>query len=490
MNKADFQVKSNENNGFTEPGLEKSINDSKNKRKQLYAVLLVALYLVITNLPAPEGLTPEGQRAIALMVVGVVAWIVEVVPIGVASLVLVFLQPVIGLTPMGEAVNNFASPTLLFVVSSFFLAIALDVSGFGTRVSLKLTVMSGGSPKKTILYLMAATGALTTVISDIPACAAFFPIGLALVERNKCAKGFSNFAKAMLIGIPFASLIGGVATPAGSSLNVLSLSLLKSTADIEISFAQWSAIGIPVVILLIPIAWKILVTIFPPELEQLTGLDEVKKEYRELGPLSKQEIKFLSVFALLLITWFTESFHGIPLPASITLGAAIFFLPGFNLLNWENTKNRIGWDTILLIGAASSLGTALWQSGAASWIAEATLSGIEGASVLVVVMVVIVFTILIHLLVPVNPAIVSIMVPTLAAFAVGAGMNPAFLVIPMGFSVSAAFLLPLDPVPLITYASGYYKMTDFFKAGWVMSVAWTIVMTVAMLLIARPMGLF
>ncbi len=107
------------------------------------------------------------------------------------------------------------------------------------------------------------------------------------------------------------------------------------------------------------------------------------------------------------------------------------------------------------------------------------MSGIEGASSLVVILFVVVFTILIHLLVPVNPAIVSVMVPTLAAFAVSIGMNPAFLVIPMGFTVSAAFLLPLDPVPLMTYSSGHYKMGDYFKAGVPVCILWTIVMTAA-----------
>jgi sodium-dependent dicarboxylate transporter 2/3/5 len=81
-------------------------------------------------------------------------------------------------------------------------------------------------------------------------------------------------------------------------------------------------------------------------------------------------------------------------------------------------------------------------------------------------------------------------VPTLAALATTAGLNPAFLVVPMGFTVSAAFLLPLDPVPLITYQAGYYKMSDFFKGGLPVSVLWTIVITVAMLILARPMGLF
>ncbi len=459
-------------------------------KRIIWVIALLAIYFILANLPTPAGLKAEGQKAIALMVVVVIAWITEVIPIAIASLFFLFMQHIIGISPQATAVANFANPTLLFVLASFFLAIALDTSGLSKRISMKLTVLSGGSPNKALFFLMAATAAISTVISDVPACAAFFPIGLALLQKNNCQIGQSNFGKAMLIGIPFASLIGGVATPAGSSLNVLALSLLKSTSNIDVSFTQWAAVGIPFVIVTVPLFWFALTKIFPPELDRLVGIEDVTKEYEALGKMTSKEVKFIVIFVLLLVTWFTEPYHKLPLPVTTTIGAALFFLPGIDLLTWDNSKHRIGWDTILLIGAANSLGTTLWKSGAAPWIAESILRGLQGATPLVIVLIVVVFTILIHLLVPVNPAIVSIMVPTLASLAVGMGINPAFLVIPMAFTVSAAFLLPLDPVPLITYASGYYKMTDYFKAGWPVCIIWAIVMTAAMMLLARPMGLF
>lgn len=463
---------------------------SPTTKKILWIIGLVVLYFILAKLPTPEGLKLAGQQSIALMVVVVISWVTEVVPIAISSLFFVFVQHIIGIQPMGPAVANFANPTLLFVLASFFLAIALFESGLSKRISMKISILSKGDPGKALLYIMSACAALSTVVSDPPCAAAFFPIGLSLLEKNGCKVGTSNYGKAMMIGIPFAALIGGVGTPAGSSLNVLALSLLKSTSNIEVSFLQWSAIGLPLVVVTIPLAWKLLMWMFPPELDRLAGIEDIEKDYQALGSLTTKEYKFITIITLMLITWFTEPFHKVPLPATATIGAVLFFLPGIDLLTWENSKNRIGWDTILLIGAASSLGTALWQSGAALWIAKTALAGITGAGAFVVILFVVVFTILIHLLVPVNPAIVSIMVPSLAAMAVSMGVSPAFLVIPMGFTVSAAFLLPLDPVPLITYPARYYSMVDYFKGGWPVCILWTIVMTAGMLLLARPMGLF
>ncbi|TEB04520.1 Sodium-dependent dicarboxylate transporter SdcS [Pelotomaculum schinkii] len=461
------------------------------RKRAIWLIAIVVIYFVLINLPTPNGLSLVGQKALALMLIVVITWVTGIIPIGIASLLFVFLQSVIGIADVGTAVGNFANPTLLFVLSSFFLAIALDVSGLNNRISLKLTVLSGGSPKKALFYLMAATAVLSMVISDVPACAAFYSIGLALLRKNNCKVGSSNLGKAMMIGIPVASLIGGAATPAGSSLNVLALSLMKSTANIDITFLQWAAIGIPIVIIALPLTWKIMTFVFPPELERLIGIEDIQKDYQALGHISAKEIKFIVIFALLLITWFTESIHKIPLPASATFGAVLFFLPGIDLLSWENTKHRIGWDIILLIGAASSLGTAFWKSGAATWMANGALSWTQGVSLVVVVLVVVIFTTLIHLLLPVNPAIISIMVPALVGYAATIGMgSPLALVIPMAQAVHSAFLLPLDSVPLITYASGYYTMVDFFKSGWIISILWCIVITAVIMVIAPAIGLF
>lgn len=462
----------------------------KQTAKLVALAALVAAYFLLSGLPCPDGLNAEGQKAIALMVVVVIAWITEIIPIAISSLLFVFIQHIVGISNQSTAVANFATPTLLFVLASFFLAAALDASGLSRRMSLKLTTLSMGSPQKVLLYLMTATAVVSAFISDVPACATFFTIALALIKKNNCSFRTSNFAKSLMIGIPFASLIGGVATPAGSSLNVLTLSLLKSTSNINVSFNQWASIGVPVVIFTIPLVWKLLLWIYPPEINVLTGIEEIKDEYSSLGKISQKETKFIGVLAILLIAWFTEPFHKLPLPVTTTICSVLFFLPGIDLLSWDFTKDKIGWDTILLIGASNSLGTTLWKSGAANWLAEVTLRSVNMSKPLIIVLVVIVFTILIHLLVPVNAAIVSIMVPTLASVAVSMGINPAFLVVPMGFTVSAAFLLPLDPVPLITYSSGYYNMKDYLKAGWPVCIIWSFIMVVAMMAIARPLGLF
>ena len=143
----------------------------------------------------------------------------------------------------------------------------------------------------------------------------------------------------------------------------------------------------------------------------------------------------------------------------------------------------------MVVGSANSLGVLLWEQGAASWIASNCLGGIAGMPLWMMIAVISAFTVVVHLIIPVNTAIVAVMLPALVALAGAMNTNAALLAIPMGFSVSAALLLPLDPVSLVSYNSGYYKMGDMFKPGIFISIAWIAVVPVIMLAIARPLGL-
>lgn len=479
--------------------------DSKDKKKIFWLVFAIAVYFIVVKLPLSTPLPaeqinamksageviplqPSGQKALAIMFVAVIAWVTDIMPIAISSLVVVFLQVVVGTATTGSAVANFATPTFLFVLSSFFLANAMLASGFSNRLSLKLTIASKGSPTRALLYIILVAGCVSMVISDVPVAAAFFPIGLALVEKNNCGGGKSNFAKAMMIGIPFAALIGGIGTPAGSSLNVQALGLMQSSAGMTISFAKWAILGVPAALILLVVSWMILIVVFKPEISKLEGLDDMDVELKELGSMKPNEVKWVAIMIFLIVIWLTEGYHHLPIPVSTTLGAALFFLPGFGFLDWKTQK--IGWEVLILIGAATSLGTTFYQSGAAAWMANLTLGGLVGASPIIILAVVIVFTIVIHLLVPTNPAIVSILVPTLAAFAADSGINPMLLIVPMALTVSAAFLLPLDPVPLITYNGGHYTFGDFFKAGLPMSIAWLIVILLMTMILGKPLGMF
>jgi len=462
---------------------------STSTKKMLGILGIILLYFALAGLPSPEGLEPKAQKAIALMICAVITWSAELLPLGVSAVLFTVLAVPTGLLPLGKVMGNFADASIFFVFAMFCNAIAFQNSGLCQRVVLWTSMRSNGDPKKLTFYLMAVTALISMVLADIPAIAMMYPVGLMLLEKNNCIPGKSNLGRALMLGLPLASLIGGVGTPAGSSMNVMTLTLLQSTANMHISFFQWTAIGIPMVFLLIPATYWILMKAFPCELKELVGMDLVRAEYAKLGALSPKERNYFIVFLINLTMWSTDSIHHLPLPVVAAIGATLFCLPCFDLIEWKKDKNRVGWDILLLIGASTALGKIIWQNGGSLWIANTCLGDITSMSVASIIAIICVFTIAIHLIIPVNTAIVAVMLPTLVSLANLKGINPALLVIPLGFSVSASLLLPLGPVPLVTFPAGYYKMFDLFKPGCVISVAWVVVMTAVMLLIAKPLGI-
>lgn len=423
------------------------------------------------------------------MLCAVLVWVFDVLPLAVSSILFTLLTVVAGVVPLPKAMANFATPTMFFVFAMFCISIAFQKSGLSRRIMLWTSLRSRGNPSRLLFFLMMVSAALSSFLADIPVCAMMLPVALLLLEKNNCAPGGSSFGKAVMLGLPIACLIGGVGTPAGSSMNMLTIGMLQNMAHVDISFFKWMALGMPMVLLITPVAWFVLIRVFPPELSELAGMELVREEYVALGPMSSRERRFLVLLAFNFILWCTEGLHGLPLPVAALLGSVVFVLPRVELIDWGRDKDRIGWDILMLIGASNALGMTIFDSGGASWIVNACLGDISGLPLVGVIAAISLFTVGIHLLIPVNTAIVAVLLPALVVLAEGLGVNPAVFAVPMGFSVSAALLLPLDSVTLVTYPSGYYRMYDMFRPGLWISAFWVVVMVLLMLLIAKPLGL-
>jgi solute carrier family 13 (sodium-dependent dicarboxylate transporter), member 2/3/5 len=463
--------------------------DTTSRRGAVALVAAVVIAATIAFVPPPAGLSPQAQRTAAIFALALVLWATEATPIAVTALLTVLLQPVLGITTPRQAFQSFMSPVFFFVLAAFVLASGLIASGLQGRFSSWLVARAGTDPRRLLFALMAGTATLSTVLSDVPTCAIFMVAALGVMARGGIRPG-SNFGKAVMVGIPMASMIGGVGTPAGSSVNVLGLYFIEQFGKVRVPFLSWMIIGIPMVVVLVPLAWWVLVRFFPPEIDSIGSNDEVRQELAALGPLSRAEWKIIVLFAALLTAWIASTWvPALDIVVVAMVGAVVLFLPGMQLLSWSDTQREIGWDALIMIGAVTSLGAASTETGLAKWTVEALLGGVATWSPTAAVAAVSAFTVVAHLPIPIAPAINSALIPPVVVLASNAGHNPALYGLPVAFTASCAFLLPLDAVSLITYAKGYYRMIDMLLPGTVVSVAWVILMTVLMTTLGPMLGL-
>ena len=449
------------------------------------AVLVAAVTLV---LPAPEGLTPQATHLAGVFTIAIILWITEAIPIAVTSLLVILLQPVFQVTTVGAAVSGFMTPVFFFVVAMFCIAQVVVDSGLARRFALMLLERARSDSRRVVLAFMVGAAVMSTVVSDVPVAAVWMSMALPLLARIDAKPGASALGKALMIGIPVAAFIGGVGTPAGSSINILGLFQIEQFGKVRVSFLQWMAIGMPMVVVLTPVAWWVIVRVFPPEIPTIGTATELREERSALGRFTTGEIKVMALMAAMIVLWVASSWvRAIDTTVVAMAGAVAMFLPGINLLTWPRAQRTIGWDALLLIGSVTSLGAAAASTGLAKYLV-AMLPDMQYWPVYAVIAFISAVTVLIHLPLPVNPAIIGVLIPPIALLALSTGQNPALYTLPVVFTASCAMLLPLDAVTVITYSKGYYRMTDMLLPGAIISIIWVILMAALMTWVAPAVG--
>lgn len=452
-------------------------------------IVALAAFLLILFLPVSDSLSGEGHRLMALSIACLILWVTEALPIPVTSLLAIGGQALVGSATLRQAAGNFISPVFFFVLAMFLFAAVVRETKLDSRFAHWLLSKSGTDTRRILLAFMIGTAVVSSIMSDVPACALWMALGLGILQQENLQPGSSNFGKALMLGITIAAFIGGIATPAGSSINIMGLVMLADLGGGEVPFLKWMAIGIPMVVILIPISWIVLLKFFPPEISNISENPEAKDVSKE--PFSAGQKKVMAIFGIVIILWILSNWYPKALDVTMIalIGSVVFFLPGVGVSTWKEASKGIGWDILLMIGAVTSIGLASRDTGLATWVVSSIFDGAEGISVLWLIIAITTFTVLIHFVVPIGPVVNAVMIPPIVALAIAIDQPPMLLALPVIFTASCAFLLPLDAVALITYSKGYYRMTDMLWPGLVISVFWVIVLTALMLVVAPWLGL-
>src|SRR5690606_11263735 len=189
------------------------------------------------------------------------------------------------------------------------------------------------------LGFMCATAFLSMWVSNTATVVMMLPIGLSVVRLVEPSAGDGpmelNFAVALMLGIAYAASIGGLATLIGKPPNALLAGFMRETYDVDIGFAQWMGVGLPLVLVALPLAWLILTrVVFPIRIREIPGgLDAIRREYEKLGPVSRAERSVAVIFVVTALLWVTRPLLEPYVPGlsdtSIAIAAAIatFIVP-------------------------------------------------------------------------------------------------------------------------------------------------------------------
>lgn len=482
--------------------------------------LALAVYFL---LPEDPALSTDARSVAAVATLIAVWWMTEALPLAVTSLLPLVLLPLTGAVAVPAAAAPYASPIVFLFMGGFVIAISLQKWNLHRRIALLVLRAVGTKPRTIVLGCMAATAFLSMWVNNTATTVMMIPIALSLVAlavpglgSENAGQGLKalakdknsrNFTLSMLLGVAYAASIGGLATPVGSTPNLILMGYLnESMPERSISFAQWMLIGIPTSWSFLLIGWLVLTRlIFPTSLKEVAGgRVHVRTQLNELGRMSRQEWSVSAVFvsAALLwvfrgtlkdIGWLVELLPVLPrlTDEMIAIGAAVvlFLLPGKDgkaLLDWESVQKGIPWGALLLFGGGLSLASAVQTSKLNTYIGN-NVSGLGALPVLLLIASVCILILLLTELTS-NTATAATFIPVLAAVALSVGIDPLLMLLPAAMAASCAFILPVGTPPnAIVYGTGYVPISQMIRAGVVMNVVGVVVITGAVMLLARPL---
>ncbi len=455
------------------------------------------LFILFLLIPAPENLSVTAWRTAAVAILMATWWITEAIPIYTTALIPIVLFPLLDIAPIGDTTAPYANPLIFLFMGGFIIAIAMQRWSLHKRIALKIVNFVGVKPTSIILGFIIASAFLSMWVSNTATALMMLPIAISVLDfvdtkrsANESVSPATNFELVLVLCIAYACNIGGIGTLIGTPPNALLAGFLLENYNVEISFAHWLMVGVPLILVMLPIMYLVLTkVVYPIKLKELPGGREViARQLKEIGTISKPEVRVAVVFTTTALLWILREplsniFTGLSdAGIAITAGVILFIIPsgankGEQLLKWNDLKD-LPWGILILFGGGLSLAMAISSSGLAAWIGE-SVAGLGGMPLLLLVFLVIIVVVFLTEITS-NTATAAAFLPILAASAIGIGQDPMLFIVPAAIAASCAFMLPVATPPnAIIYGSGKVNIPQMAKAGVWLNIIVSVALTLA-----------
>jgi len=484
--------------------------------------IVIGPFVVIAMalIPAPEGLPPQAMAVAAVAILMAIWWMTEAVPLAVTALMPLVLFPPLGIASLDSTAREYAHPLVFLFLGGFLMAQAMQRWKLSRRVALRILRISGNKPAGIIAGVMVATAFLSMWVSNTATAMMMLPIGQSIIhaipapDKAQLRKQVSAFSAALMLGIAYAATIGGMGTLIGTPPNALFAGFMTEAMGVDVSFVRWMLIGVPVMLVLLPVAWLVLTRVAFSLPRSLPGLKDHTLVTRvgTLGPITSGEKRVALLLSVAAIAWMTRPITEILAPQlalsdagiAITVAVMMFVVPSNHekasfFSFWTNSGSpdkcllsledamKIRWDVLILFGGGLALAKVIGSSGLAAWIANAATI-LENLPWFVIVLTIGAIIVFLGELAS-NTAMAAIFLPISAAAAYGLGIDPVLLTAAVALSASLGFMLPVATPPnAIIYGSSAVTIKEMLRAGFLLDVIG--IVTVALLAVTIGVRVF
>ncbi|MDP5291754.1 DASS family sodium-coupled anion symporter [Oceanimonas sp. CHS3-5] len=432
---------------------------SPSGRTGILVLGLLALPVLIFALP----FEPAINKGLALLLVIATLWLTEAVHITITALLVPLLAVLLGILDTGTALGNFANPIIFLFLGGFALAAAMRCQGLDRLVAGRILQLAQGRLLAAVLLLFATSAFLSMWISNTATAAMMLPLALGLLRCLDAERHAATYVF-VLLGVAYSANIGGIATLVGSPPNAI------AAAETGLDFTDWMAIGLPITLLLLPVAVGMLWLLFRPQLNERVEITEDSLSWNRSRRVT------LGIFLLTVSLWIfsapvSKALGTLPAFDTLVAVLAIILIGMTRVAGWKDIEHQADWGVLLLFGGGLTLSHILKETGTSLFLATHLAGWLASAGPWLILLTITAFVVFLTELAS-NTASAALLIPVFAAVAEGLGLSPVMVAALIAVSASCAFMLPVATPPnAIVFGSGLVPQRQMMKAGFAINLS-------------------
>jgi anion transporter len=283
----------------------------------------------------------------------------------------------------------------------------------------------------------------------------------------------SVFARNLLICVGISACISGIGVMSAGIPNAIAASSIEQNLHHSITWMDWLRYCMPYCVTLMAALYFLITRLNKFEFDEILGGRAVLDQaHAKLGPMSGAEKRVSIIFGLTILLWATEKYHTMDVSTVAILAVMVILSPLIGVASWKELSSRANVGNVVIVASSAvSVGQALVDTGAASWLTKGMIGGlgVEHMPPSITMAILVAALVIMRFAFASITAATATLIPTVIGLLLSLG-NPS---LPMwGMSMIAtislyfSFVLPVsDPHLMIAYGTDTFEVKDLMKIG-------------------------
>ena len=207
-------------------------------RKKIWLILGPALF-ALSFIPY-GGLTQNVRLALGTVLWMGVWWVAMPVPPAITAFLPVVINAVFALTDMSSITNCYSAELVFLLAGADIITMVWEITGVDKRIAAHSLALVGTSVRQQVVIWFLISTVLSAVLPNTVVAAVLCSIAMAMLKFvGEGDVGKSSAAKLVLLAIVWGANNGGMFTPLGGAMNLITVSYVEELTGAEFLYTDW-----------------------------------------------------------------------------------------------------------------------------------------------------------------------------------------------------------------------------------------------------------